>query len=190
MEAFVANWWVDRIESNSWFQEGDAARVFGSNSAGDSCSFQIYKIPEGDVALLDINFDWKSENWWDSVTPSYVKNLLQLEAVQKLTEWEAQIQNILSWLPTGLWKKGPGNDFQFEYSALAFLKDELSEFGGLKTNEVISKLLKIPMSTVVQRIRECRNRGLLSSPGQGIRGHSILTAKARKLLEERGVIIA
>lgn len=190
MDAQVALWSVDRIESSAWFFEGDSALVYGSNSAGDSCTFELYKVPEDDVALVDFNINWVSNNWWESVLPKDVEEQLWPEAVKILKSWENQVNNILTWLPSGLWKKGPGNDYEFEYAALAFLKESLSEFGSLRTNHEISRLLSIPMSTSVERIRECRKRGLLSVPGQGIRGQSFMTAKARKLLTEKGVISA
>ncbi len=190
LDALVAVWSIDRIESAAWFDEGDSALIFGSNSAGDTCSFELYRVPDNDVAMFDFAFDWRSENWWESVLPNQVESQLWPEAERLLGEWDLQIKRILTWLPQGQWKKGPGNDYEFEYAVLAFLKESLSEFGGLKTNAVISRLLKIPLSTAVERIRECRNRGLLSVPGQGIRGHSTMTAKAKKQLKEKGVLSA
>ena len=190
MDALVANWSLDRIECSSWFEEGDSAQVFGSNSAGDSCIFELIRVPGDDVALFDFNIDWRSTNWWESVLPQDVQSQLWKAADKKLSGWESEIRKILTWLPSGQWKKGPGNDYEFEYSVLAFLKESLSEFGGLKTNTTIAKLLEIPLSTAVERMRECRNRGLLSVPGQGIRGQSVMNAKARNLLKEKGVISA
>jgi hypothetical protein len=190
VDALIANWSIDRIESAAWFEEGDSALVFGSNLAGDSCTFELFRVPDDDVALFDFNIDWVSNSWWESVLPNEVQSQLWPEAEKRLVAWDSQVKKILTWLPSGQWKKGPGNDFEFEYAVLAFLKDSLSEFGGLKTNYVISKLLQIPLSTTVERVRESRNRGLLSVPGQGIRGHSVMTAKARKILKEKGVISA
>lgn len=188
MDPLVASWSLDHIDCSIWLEEGDTAIVHGSNFAGDSCSFELIRVPGDEVALFDLVFDWRSTNWWESTLPQEVEKELKSAAERKLSAWESQVRKILSWLPSGQWKKGPGNDYQFEYAVLAFLKDSLSEYGGLKTNTAVSRLLDIPVSTVVERIRECRNRGLLTIPGKGIRGHSVMTTKARKLLIEKGVI--
>lgn len=190
MDAQVANWSIDRIECVAWFEEGDSAQVYGSNFAGDTCFFELFKVPENDVAMFDFNIDWRSANWWESVLPKDVEKQLWPDAERRLNAWETEVRKILSWLPSGQWKKGPGNDYEFEYSVLAFLKETLSEFGGLKTNTTIAKLLDIPLSTAVERIRECKKRGLLSVPGQGIRGYSVMTTKVRKLLIKEGIINA
>ncbi len=190
MDPLIANWSIDRIECDSWAIEGDTAVVYGSNSAGDSCSFILIRVPDNEVALFDLVFDWRSTNWWESILPDDIQLELWGEAEDLLNEWCTQIERILSWLPRGQWKKGPSNDYQFEYSVLAFLIQTLTEFGGRKTNNTVSKLLGIPLTTSVERVRECRKRGLLSNPGQGIRGQSKLTAKATKILIEKGVISA
>lgn len=183
-------WSVDRIECSSWREEGDRAEVFASNWSGDSCSFYLYRIPNEDVALVDFNLVTSSSDWWQTIHPKELESSLWEEAEKKLSDWNSEIDKILSWIPPGLWKKGPENDYAMEYAALAYLKETLTEFGGLKTNTVLARLLGIPVTTVVERVRECRNRGFLTTPGKGIRGKSQLTSKATKLLMEKGVIRA
>lgn len=186
MDPQVATWSIDRIESSAWFTEGDSAVVYGSNFAGDTCSFELMRIPD-DVVVLDFEVDWYSKDWWESIRPEDIQSDLSDEAEHQLVQWESDVRKILSQLPNGKWRKGPSNDYELEYALLALLTEKLSSFGSLRTNWVVSRLLSIPTSTAVERIRECRNRGLLSSPGQGIRGQSVMTAKARKLLKEKGV---
>jgi hypothetical protein len=190
VDSLVAAWSIDRIECDSWSLEGDTAFVYGSNYSGDSCSFQLIRVPGDDIALIDLVFDWHTSNWWESVLPDEIQSDLWGKADVLLNEWRTQIERILTWLPRGQWSKGPGIDYQFEYSVLAFLIEKLAEFGGRKTNDTISKLLGIPLSTAVERVRECRSRGLLTNPGQGIRGQSRMTTKAMKILIEKGVIDA
>lgn len=186
MDPQVATWSIDRIESSAWFTDGDLAMVYGSNFAGDTCSFQMMRIPE-DVVVLDFEVDWYSSNWWESTRPEDIQSDLSDEAELQLVQWESDVRKVLSRLPNGKWRKGPANDYELEYALLAFLIETLSRFGSLRTNWVVAKLLSIPTSTAVERIRESRGRGLLSAPGQGVRGQSAITAKARKLLKQKGV---
>lgn len=186
MDPQVATWSIDRIESPAWFEDGNVAMVYGSNFAGDTCSFEIMRVPD-DIVVIDFKVDWYSKDWWESIRPEEIQSELRDVAESRLVEWEVDVKKILSRLPKGKWSKGPSNDNDFEYALLAFLIETLSRFGSLRTNWVVAKLLSIPTSTAVERIRESRSRGLLSTPGQGIRGQSVITAKARKLLKEKGV---
>lgn len=190
MDPQVSIWAVDHIDCSSWFQVGDSAIVYGSNWAGDTCTFQLYKLEKNDVAIVNSQISMMSPEWWESTHPADFESTLSLEAKRKLDDWVSEIHKILSWLPQGNWSRGPGNDSELEYAVLAFLQVTLGEFGGGKSNATIAKLLSVPISTAIERVRESRKRGFLSGPGKGIRGRSSLTAKARKQLLEKGVISA
>jgi hypothetical protein len=131
-----------------------------------------------------------SPDWWESTRPEEIESTLSQDAIKRLKAWEREIQKIISWLPEGQWSRGPSNNSELEYAVLAFLQVTLGDFGGGRSNATIANLLAIPISTAIERVRESRHRGFLSSPGKGIRGQSILTTKARKLLKEKGVISA
>lgn len=190
MEPQVNIWGVDRIDCSSWFKAGDSAVVYGSNWAGDSCTFELYKIAADEISVVNLQLSMMSPDWWESTDPSEVETTLSREAKRKLDVWESEIRKITSWLPQGQWSRGPGNNSDLEYAVLAFLQVTLGEFGGGRSNATIAYLLSVPLSTAIERVRESRNRGFLSGPGKGIRGQSKLTSRARKLLIERGVISA
>lgn len=190
MDPQVSIWGVDRIECSAWFKAGDSAVVYGSNWAGDSCTFELYKIGKNEIAVVNSQLSMMSPDWWESSNLVDFESTLSQEARTRLDSWEKEILKIISWLPEGQWSRGPGNNFELEYAVLAFLQVTLGEFGGGRSNSTIANLLSVPMSTAIERVRESRHRGFLSTPGKGIRGHSRLTAKARKLLTEKGVISA
>ena len=190
MDPKVSIWGVDRIDCSSWFKAGDSAVVYGSNWAGDSCTFELYKLAENEIAIVNSQLSMMSPDWWESMDPSDIESTLSQEAQRKLDTWVTEIHKIISWLPEGQWSRGPGNSSDLEYAVLAFLQVTLGEFGGRRSNATISNLLSVPMSTAIERVRESRERGFLSAPGKGIRGQSILTARARKLLTEKGVMSA
>lgn len=190
MDSLVALWQIDRIDCASWFKAGDRAFIFGSNWAFDTCSFELFRLEDGETSLINFQFSMVSPDWWESTRPEDIESTLSQDAIKRLNGWEREIQKIISWLPSGQWRRGPGNGFDLEYAVLAFLHETLGEFGGGKSNETIANLLSIPISTSIERVRESRSRGLLSGPGKGIRGQSKMTAKAKKLLEAKGVISA
>ena len=190
MDPQVSIWGVDRIDCSSWFNAGDSAVVYGSNWAGDSCTFELYKLAENEIALVNSQLSMISPDWWESTNPEEIESSLRQEAEKKLSAWSAEITKIVSWLPEGQWSRGPGNNSELEYAVLAFLQVTLGEYGGGRSNATIAKLLSVPISTAIERVRESRHRGFLSAPGKGIRGQSILTARARKLLTEKGVMSA
>lgn len=180
-------WSIDRIQCDSWRVEGDRAIAHASSEFGATCSFTLLRIPDKDVALVDFNLSDLAPEWWQVINPKDLEKRLLAETIKQLNEWNKSIENILTWIPIGAWKKGPENDYSLEYASLAYLKETLSKFGGLKTNSTLGDLLGVPVTTVVERIRECRNRNLLTAPGKGVRGTSTLTSKAMKLLEQKGV---
>ena len=190
MDPQVSIWGVGRIDCSSWFKAGDSAVVYGSNWAGDSCTFELYKLAKNEIAVVNSQLSMLSPDWWESTHPVDFESTLSQEAQRKLDAWDTEIHKIISWLPEGQWSRGPGNNSELEYAVLAFLQVTLGEFGGGRSNATIANLLSVPMSTAIERVRESRHRGFLSAPGKGIRGQSILTARARKLLTEKGVMSA
>lgn len=190
MDPLYSTWSIERIVASSFSRSGDKARVEASNWAGDNCTLVLGWIPAGRPPVLDFFLDSSSANWWEHYVASDVEAQVASDALRILKEWEKENQRIVQLVPHGQWAKGPNNDYQFEYAVFALLRERLGEFGGLRTNEEISIRLDIPASTAKERVRECRARGLLTEPGKGIRGKGSLTAKARRILIEKGVISA
>ena len=190
MNPLVTQWSIDLIRTHSWEKTGDSAYLEASNGSHDSCSFDLVMNPVGDAVVLNFNASMNSNSWYEKLGGYSIEELVVPAAETALIEWDKEIRNILEWLPKGMWRKGPGSNFELEYAALSFLVEKLNEFGGLKNIQRISVLLEIERSAAKERVRECRNRELLTTSGKGVRGYSIITAKARKLLEREGVINA
>ena len=190
MDTTKAIWSIDRISCNAWEDIGDYALVEASNYAHDSCSFELYRVPNGGTGVVNLQTSFYETDWREFIDIKEIENQLANDAEKALDDWERQIQRILKKMPKGQWRKGPALEKDLEYALTAYLKEKLSFFGGLKTNEILARRLEIPYSTAKERIRECRNRGFLTEPGKGVRGRSEMTAKARKILKEEGVINA
>ena len=85
-------------------------------------------------------------------------------------------------IPIGRWPVGVVAEDK-EYAKVAYLYNEALNTKGKNTNLVLAMAMKIPVSTVKERIRTCRERGLITAQGKGKRG--ILTDKTCTLLEEK-----
>ena len=83
-------------------------------------------------------------------------------------------------IPQGYWKIGVTASNR-EYAKVAYLYTETLLTKSANTNLILAMAMGVPVSTVKERIRECRERGLITLPGKGKRG--LLTLKACSLLE-------
>ena len=84
-------------------------------------------------------------------------------------------------IPIGRFPKGITASDK-EYAKVAYLYTETLSTTSKNTNVVLAMAMQVPISTVKERIRICRERGLITMPGKGKRG--VLTIKACNLLEE------
>jgi hypothetical protein len=83
-------------------------------------------------------------------------------------------------IPQGHWQSGiPASDR--DYAKVAYLYTETLITKSNNTHLILAMAMGVPVSTVKERIRECRERGLITLPGKGKRG--LLTLKACSLLE-------
>jgi len=80
----------------------------------------------------------------------------------------------------GHWKSGVSAS-DLEYAKVAYLYTETLITKNKNTHLILAMAMGVPVSTVKERIRECRERGLITLPGKGKRG--VLTLKACSLLE-------
>ena len=183
-------WSIDRIRCDAWGSFGNVAFIEASNWTSDECSFQLVINSNEESVLLDFKITLGS-NAPDLMLDIYgIERSLVPDAEEILNNWTKEIERLITFLPKGIWRKGPGQTYQFEYAVLSLLFERLSEFGGHKTTQQIARLLEIEISTAKERVRECRNRNLLTPPGKGIRGFSNVTRRGMKLLEEKEVVNA
>jgi Mn-dependent DtxR family transcriptional regulator len=84
-------------------------------------------------------------------------------------------------ISVGRWPKGVIASDE-EYAKVAYLYTETLTNNNKNTNLILAMAMQVPISTVKERIRECRERGLITMPGKGKRG--MLTIKACNLLGE------
>ena len=69
-----------------------------------------------------------------------------------------------------------------EYAKVAYLYTETLISNRKNSHIILAMAMQVPVSTVKERIRVCKERGLLTIPGHGKRG--MLTVKACTLLKE------
>lgn len=88
----------------------------------------------------------------------------------------------------GKWPIGETPD-PIEYGKLAALYDEtVYVSGNYKTNLILATYYEVPISVIKERIKKCREMGLLTYPGKGRRGKSAMTYKAVKMLKEARLV--
>lgn len=87
--------------------------------------------------------------------------------------------------PAGQARGGSGKDPLF-YASQARLYVELMEAGYANPVEVLAERQGAKVGTVQSRLRKARELGLLTKPGKGIKGRSVLTERGRRLIEESG----
>ena len=190
MDPRFVMWDIDLIRADAWNSPLDMAYAEASDYAGNSCAFTLVLISESESVVTDFSTSAYEQLLQDELSGYSIQDLVVPLAENLLSNWNKEINVIVEWLPKGRWKKGPGSLYEFEYAGLAFLVQTLSEFGGKKTTQQVASLLEIEMTTAKERIRICREQGLLTVAGKGVRGSSEITTKARKLLEKEGVIDA
>ena len=76
-----------------------------------------------------------------------------------------------------------------EYVKLAALYVEtVYDRGNYKTNLILAAYYEVPCSVIKERIKKCREMGLLTYPGKGISGRSSMTYKAVEMLREARLV--
>ena len=63
MDPQVSMWSVSRIDCSSWFKAGDSAVVYGSNWAFDTCTFELFKLAENQISLVNSQLSMISPVW-------------------------------------------------------------------------------------------------------------------------------
>lgn len=189
MDTF-AIWGIDQVVCSKWQRTGDSAAFTASNWAGDSCSGILVKTGQNQYALVDLALDVRTPEFWTQFPGFDVEKEVVPEIVQSLERWNRGLDDLLSWVSKGSWPKGPGADTDFNFAIVAYVYEDLLKFGGRNAIKTLAELLEVGESTAKERVREARVRNLLTSPGKGVRGSSYSTSKAKKILEERGVISA
>ena len=70
-----------------------------------------------------------------------------------------------------------------DYAEFAKLCELTSLCNTKNSHLVLAMHLNVPCSTITERVREAKRRGLLTKPGQGIRSKIYMTEKAKELLD-------
>ena len=84
-------------------------------------------------------------------------------------------------ISVGRWPKGIIASDE-EYAKVAYLYTETLLTNKRNSHIILAMAMQVPVSTVKERIRTCKQRGLLTIPGHGKR--AMLTLKACTLLKE------
>jgi|688.fasta_scaffold375503_1 hypothetical protein len=183
-----AIWGVSEVICSKWRDIGDSAAFQASNWAGDSCSGMVVKTGASEYTITTFILDVSNPEFWSELPGFDVKDEVIPDVVVALEKWNTGINDLLSWIPQGAWPKGPTANTDLNFAIVSYLYEDLMKFGGRSAIRTLGSLLGIEESTAKERIRECRNRKFLTSPGKGVRGTSSSTSRAEKLLIEKGVL--
>jgi hypothetical protein len=69
-----------------------------------------------------------------------------------------------------------------DYAEFARLCELTSICNTKNAHLVLAMHLNVPCSTITERVREAKRRGLLTKPGRGVRSRIFMTDKAKELL--------
>lgn len=69
-----------------------------------------------------------------------------------------------------------------DYAEFARLCELTSLCNTKNAHLVLAMHLNVPCSTITERVREAKRRGLLTKPGRGVRSRIFMTDKAKELL--------
>lgn len=69
-----------------------------------------------------------------------------------------------------------------DYAEFARLCELTSLCNTKNAHLVLAIHLNVPCSTITERVREAKRRGLLTKPGRGVRSRIFMTDKAKELL--------
>ena len=76
-----------------------------------------------------------------------------------------------------------------EYAKLAALYIETTiDINEHKTNLILAAYYEVPCSVIKERIKKCREMGLLTYPGRGVRGKSAMTYKTIQMLRKARLV--
>lgn len=187
----IEDWTIDEVECESWEFQNDRANVVASNKLGDSIEVEAIRHPDGFAIPLHSDLSqMRTPNWFDKLPRDFVESLVIPVVDNLLDNWVERLKVIDAWVQDDVWviSKGEKKIEDGPYAALAFLYQTLGELGGKKVTTAAARRMQVEPSTAKERIRECRVRNLLSSPGRGLGGQGKVTSKAMKILEKEGLI--
>jgi hypothetical protein len=70
-----------------------------------------------------------------------------------------------------------------DYANFAKLCELTSLCNTRNSHLVLAMHLNVPCTTITERVREAKRRGLLTQPGRGVRSKLFMTDKAKELLD-------
>lgn len=191
MPAAIEQWTVDEVECDSWDSQDDRANIWASNTLGDSVEIDVIRHPDGFAIALNSDLSQMcTPNWFDKLPRDFIDTQVVPAVDEVLDNWVVRLQVIDRWVQEDVWVIPPGQKKipDVPYAALAFLYQTIGEFGSKKVTTAAASRMSVLPSTAKERIRECRVRNLLSSPGKGLSGQGKITNKAIKILEKEGLI--
>lgn len=75
------------------------------------------------------------------------------------------------------------NMTDLDYANFAKLCELTSLCNTRNSHLVLAMHLNVPCTTITERVREAKRRGLLTQPGRGVRSKLFMTDKAKELLD-------
>lgn len=182
-------WTIDRILCGHWGEVGDVADVWCSNFAFDSVVFSISIAPDVGPIIYDINSDFNSENWMQTIGEYGLPVGIYEEAISKLEDWSSRFDIAREWISASEWKASPGLAIpDVQYAALAYVYELRSEMTTNRITELLAIDMGTSVSTAKERLRKAREKEFLTSPGKGLGGKGNIEKKALAILKREKLI--
>jgi len=182
-------WSCDKILCSNWNIPGAWATVWASNYSGDSVTFELSVHPEYGVIVLKQDIDYQSEDWQSFVDEDGLPEGIRDEAERTLAMWAQQLEIVKDWINPEHWTVKPGLAIpDIQYAALSYAYTHRAIMNPGYVTELLAEDMRVPVSTVKERLRKARAKGFLSSPGKGLVGQGKLESKAVQLLRKEGLI--
>jgi hypothetical protein len=182
---------IESIECFNWKLGSGSALVRASNLEGDSVEFSIYRHPEDFTVVLIEDVEVPSTVIRPYEVKEIVEREIQVLAEEEVLLWWSEIQRIKELLEYRAYTVSAGvtppDSF---YALVAYLYGIRQIYSHRKIVECMAEDMNIKVDACRERIRRCRDKGLLTSPGRGKVGKGRLTRKAHSLLEQEGILKA
>lgn len=187
MNANVSYWSITKILCTNWGDPSCTAVVWASNWANDELNFEIAIHPDNYLVFYSVDLDFRSGELSTFQANDIIQNQLLEEAEALLDEWWSEVELTRKTMTRKNWEVFRGHAVDdIQYARLAQLYTLRARYAPLRVTQLLSEDMSVPTTTTKERLRKCREKEFLSSPGKGLNGQGELTKRAINLLKREG----
>ena len=184
MNANINNWSITKILCSKWGDPSCTAVVWASNWANDEIDFEIAIHPDNYLVFYSVDMDFRSGEFSTFQANDIIENQLLGEAEGLLDNWWSEVELTRKALTRTMWEVPRGHAVdEIQYARLAKLYTLRARYAPLRVTQLLSEDMSVPTTTTKERLRKCREKEFLTSPGKGLNGQGEVTKKAIKLLK-------